>query len=125
MRAMNGMAEMNPAELEARATTVARFLKAMANPSRLLVLCQLAAGEKSVGELERAVGLSQSALSQHLAVLRREHVVATRRAGQNIYYLLASAEAVSLMGTLYEVFCRKRTAQALVGRLGNRRRQAA
>ena len=115
---------MNPEELEAKAATVSRFLKAMANPSRLLVLCQLADGEKSVGELERAVGLSQSALSQHLAVLRREEVVKTRREGQNIYYLLASAEAAAVMHTLYEVFCRTPQPQ-LVDGLRNRRRQAA
>lgn len=115
---------MKTQELEAKAAMVTRFLKAMANPSRLLVLCQLADGEKSVGELGEAVGLSQSALSQHLAVLRREEVVKTRREGQNIYYLLASAEATAVMHTLYEVFCRAPQAQ-LVHRPGNRRRQAA
>ena len=115
---------MKPEELEVKAVTVTRFLKAMANPSRLLVLCQLADGEKSVGELERVVGLSQSALSQHLAILRREQVVKTRREGQNIFYLLASAEAAAVMHTLYEVFCRTPQPQ-LAGRFGQRRRQAA
>jgi len=120
---MNRLAAMKPEELEAKAATVTRFLKAMANPARLLVLCQLADGEKSVGELERAVGLSQSALSQHLAVLRRERVVATRRAGQNIFYLLASAEAAAVMHTLYQVFCAE--GSRLVGGPRQRRRQAA
>jgi ArsR family transcriptional regulator, virulence genes transcriptional regulator len=122
---MNRMAGMKPEELEAKAAMVTRFLKAMANPARLLVLCQLVDGEKSVGELERAVGLSQSALSQHLAVLRREKVVATRRAGQNIFYLLASSEAAAVMQTLYQVFCEEAASGGLVGRLGQRRRQAA
>lgn len=122
---MNRLAGMKPEELEARATMVTRFLKSMANPARLLVLCQLADGEKSVGQLERAVGLSQSALSQHLAVLRREQVVKSRRAGQNVFYLLASAEAAAVMQTLYEVFCRAPAPGALVGRPRNRSRQAA
>jgi DNA-binding transcriptional ArsR family regulator len=125
MRAVNRLAGMKPEELEARASTVTRFLKAMANPSRLLVLCQLADGEKSVGQLERAVGLSQSALSQHLAVLRREQVVKARRAGQNVFYLLASTEAAAVMNTLYEVFCQEPAARALVGRPRNRSRQTA
>jgi DNA-binding transcriptional ArsR family regulator len=97
------------AALEANATRAARFLKAMANSSRLMVLCQLANGEKSVGELERVVGLSQSALSQHLAVLRREGIAKTRRDGQTILYSLAGHDAVMVMDALYAVFCRKRT----------------
>lgn len=125
MRDVNRLAGMKPEQLEAKATMVTRFLKAMANPARLLVLCQLADGEKSVGQLERAVGLSQSALSQHLAVLRREQVVKARRAGQNVFYLLASAEAAAVMHTLYEVFCREPASETLVARPRHRRRQAA
>jgi ArsR family transcriptional regulator, virulence genes transcriptional regulator len=112
-------------QLQAKAATATRLLKAMANPARLLVLCQLVEGEKSVGELEGAVGLSQSALSQHLAVLRRERVVATRRSGQNIYYFLASAEAAALMSTLYEVYCREAAAARSVRRPRERAREAA
>ena len=96
-------------KLEANALRASILLKAMANPIRLLVLCQIAQGERSVGELEEAVGLSQSALSQHLAVLRKRHVVTARRDGQTIFYSLTSSEAVSVMGTLYDVFCRKAT----------------
>jgi len=97
------------AKLEANALRASALLKAMANPARLMVLCQIAQGEKSVGELEEAVGLSQSALSQHLAVLRARHVVTARREGQTIFYSLTSPEASSLMSALYEVFCRKAT----------------
>jgi ArsR family transcriptional regulator, virulence genes transcriptional regulator len=97
------------AKLEANALRASALLKAMANPTRLLVLCQIAQGEKSVGELEEAVGLSQSALSQHLAVLRARHVVTARREGQTVFYSLSSSEAASVMGTLYEVFCRRVT----------------
>jgi DNA-binding transcriptional ArsR family regulator len=92
-------------ELKKHALRATALLKAMSNPARLMVLCQLAAGEKSVGELEGAVDLSQSGLSQHLALLRRENIVATRRAGQTIFYSLSSEEAALVMRTLYEIFC--------------------
>ena len=93
------------AELKSHARRASALLKAMSNPARLMVLCQLAQGEKSVGELEGAVDLSQSGLSQHLALLRRERIVATRRSGQTIFYSLASADAAAVMRTLYDVFC--------------------
>lgn len=96
---------MKIAELQKSASRATSLLKAMSNPSRLLILCQLAEGEKAVGELERLVGLSQSGLSQHLAVLRQKGIVTTRREAQSIYYSLASAEAEAVMATLYRVFC--------------------
>ena len=98
---------MKPAELQRKAGRATSLLKAMANSSRLLILCQLAGGEKSVGELERQVGLSQSGMSQHLALLRRKRIVATRREAQSIYYSLASQEAAAVMATLYQMFCAK------------------
>lgn len=94
------------AELQHNARRVAALLKAMSNPSRLIILCQLAEGERSVGELEEEVGLSQSGISQHLAVLRREHVVATRRDAQTVFYSLASADVAAVMATLHRVFCK-------------------
>lgn len=93
--------------LERNAHRACDLLSAMANTSRLMILCQLAGGEKSVSDLQPAIGLSQSALSQHLAVLRRKHLVRTRRAGQLIYYSLASGEAASIMETLHEQFCQR------------------
>jgi DNA-binding transcriptional ArsR family regulator len=93
-------------ELQRSARRAAPLLKAMSNPFRLVILCQLAEGERSVGALAEEVGLSQSAISQHLAVLRREHVVATRRDKQTVYYTLASADVVALMSTLHRVFCK-------------------
>ena len=93
--------------LEKNAHRACDLLGAMANTSRLMILCQLANGEKSVSDLQPAIGLSQSALSQHLAVLRRRHLVRTRRAGQSIYYSLASGEAAAVMATLHEQFCRR------------------
>ncbi|HQR24876.1 MAG TPA: metalloregulator ArsR/SmtB family transcription factor [Steroidobacteraceae bacterium] len=91
--------------LEKNAARACDFLGAMANPSRLLILCQLAEGEKAVGELQPLIGLSQSALSQHLALLREKKLVRTRRDGQQIFYSLASHEAQALMHTLHEEFC--------------------
>jgi DNA-binding transcriptional ArsR family regulator len=93
-------------ELRRSARRAAPLLKAMSNPARLVILCRLAEGERSVGEIEDEVGLSQSGISQHLAILRREHVVATRRDKQTVYYSLASADVVALMATLHKVFCK-------------------
>jgi DNA-binding transcriptional ArsR family regulator len=101
------------ARLEENATRACQLLKAMANPTRLMVLCQIADGEKSVGELERAIGLSQSGLSQHLAVLRSKDLVTTRRDAQTIYYSLSSQEAGAVMATLYQVFCYKAAKQPI------------
>jgi len=94
-------------ELEDNARHAAGLLKAMSNPSRLVILCQLAKGERSVGELERAVGLSQSGISQHLALLRRESVVSSRRVRQTVLYSLGSDDVAALMATLHGLFCHK------------------
>ena len=94
-------------KLEKNAGKACELLGAMANRSRLMIMCQLAGGEKSVSELQPLIGLSQSALSQHLAILRRKRLVRTRRDGQSIYYSLTSGEAASIMHTLHEQFCRR------------------
>ena len=95
-----------PAELAASATEAARLLRLLAHEKRLLVLCLLAGGaERSAGELVAASGLSQSALSQHLALLRADKLVATRRIGQTILYRLADPRAARLIGTLHDIFC--------------------
>lgn len=96
------------AELEQRADFVAARLALVANAKRLLILCELAKGERSVGALQAAVGLGQSALSQHLARLREAQMVATRREAQTIYYRLGDAETETLMAALYEAFCKPR-----------------
>lgn len=81
------------------------MLAAMANPKRLLVLCTLLAGEKSVGDLAEIVRLSPAALSQHLGKMRALRLVATRRDGQTIFYSLASPEVRALLETLYQIYC--------------------
>lgn len=97
--------KMNPADMQKNAAQATILLKSMANETRLLILCQLAGSEKSVGDLLRSITLSQSALSQHLAILRRERLVSTRRSAQTVYYTLASDEVMAIMGTLYNLYC--------------------
>ena len=97
---------MELTHLEKKAEQASALLKAMSNQSRLMILCQLNDGEKSVGELERIVGLSQSALSQHLARLRRDKLVKPRREAQTIFYSLQGDEAVTVIKTLYGLYCR-------------------
>lgn len=96
---------MNTVDLLSNARRASTLLKAMSNERRLLILCYLAEGEKSVGELEDLVDLSQSALSQHLARLRRDKLVRTRRSAQNIYYSLNGHEAQTVMATLHSLYC--------------------
>ena len=93
-------------ELHDMAAHACELLKAMANEWRLMILCQLADGEKTVSELQSILGLSQSALSQHLAVLRRERVVSARKHAQSVSYSLAGEAAPKVMHTLHEVFCK-------------------
>jgi ArsR family transcriptional regulator, virulence genes transcriptional regulator len=83
------------------------FLKALAHESRLIILCVLAEGEKSVGELEKILELRQPTVSQQLARLRADGLVSTRRDGKSVYYALASEEARVIVGAVYEVFCRR------------------
>lgn len=90
-----------------------RLMKLMGNERRLLLLCCLAEGELSVGQLERRVGLSQSALSQHLAKLRRDGVVRTRRHRQTIYYALAGNEAPFLLVALGQLYGSTATLQPI------------
>lgn len=92
--------------LEDKAEEAAEFLKLIANPHRLLVLCNLvAAREMSVGELAAAVDLSQSALSQHLAKLREDGIVATRREAQTVFYRVADKNVARLLALLKDIYC--------------------
>lgn len=95
---------MKTQAVRTNARTAARLLKALSNHNRLLIVCELVDQECNVGELVRRVGLSQSALSQHLARLRRDSLVRTRRDAQTIYYTLASPELRTLVSTLERLF---------------------
>lgn len=94
------------AELAPRAEEAAQLLTAMANPKRLMILCNLLEQERSVSELARIVALEQSPLSQHLSKLRALGLVKTRRDGQTIFYRLASEPVTRLLATLYDIYCR-------------------
>jgi DNA-binding transcriptional ArsR family regulator len=94
--------------MERNAADAVRLLKSIANESRLMVMCVLAEGEFSVGALNERINLSQSALSQHLAILREQGLVRTRRESQTIYYSLADTAALSLINTLHDIYCKPR-----------------
>lgn len=99
---------MDPATFEAKASEVAQMLKAIANARRMMVLCKLVEHtERTVGDLAEDVGLSQSALSQHLARLRDEGLVAFRRDSQTLWYRIADPRAARLLATLYDLYCKE------------------
>ena len=102
---MFDLANFDITDFQASAGEAAKLLRALGNERRLMILCQLTDGERSVGELLPLVGLSQSALSQHLGVLREEGVVATRRDGQTIWYRIDDPAAMKVVATLAEIFC--------------------
>ncbi len=100
------VSDVGMAALERKASEAAALLKLLANENRLVILCRLAqAGEVSVGDLTDAVGLSQSALSQHLAKMREEGLLATRRVAQAIYYRIADPDAVRVLALLKTIYC--------------------
>ena len=92
-------------DMRQAASQACSLMKVLANPDRLMILCQLSQGEKRVGELEELLGIVQPTLSQQLTVLRDERLVSTRREGKNIYYTLDSPKAMAVIETLYQQFC--------------------
>jgi len=99
--------ELDIEQLRANAASAGALLKALANPDRLLLLCQLSQGERNVSELEQLLGIQQPTLSQQLALLRREGLFATRREGKQIHYRISSPEALAVITTLYQLFCER------------------
>ena len=98
---------MDPATLEAHAGSVAELLKALGNTRRLMVMCKLAEHrEMNVGTMAEELGISQSALSQHLAKMRAEGLVAFRRESQTLWYRIADPRCERLLATLYELYCK-------------------
>jgi DNA-binding transcriptional ArsR family regulator len=102
---MKSSDQMDLAAMRVAAEKARGLLKVLSNPDRLLLLCKLAQGEQCVSDLERALGIAQPTLSQQLGVLRDEKLVTTRREGKQIYYGIASPEALAVMQVLYEQFC--------------------
>ena len=105
--------------MQVQACEAAGFLKILANDRRLMILCELLKGERSVGELEDIVDLSQSALSQHLARLRRSHLVKTRRELQTIYYSIADPGVTKVIGALYDLYSAAEASAASLKGNGN------
>ncbi|HKM62916.1 MAG TPA: metalloregulator ArsR/SmtB family transcription factor [Acidisphaera sp.] len=97
--------QIDPDRMLQAADQAAELLKSIGNRHRLLVLCQLTEGERSVGDLAAFLGLRDSTVSQHLSLLRREGLVTARRDGQTIWYLIASTSARRVLETLFEIFC--------------------
>lgn len=98
---------INMEEMEAHATEAATLLRILANEHRLMILCTLESQELSVTDLNQHIGLSQSALSQHLALLRKENIVKTRRQSQTILYSLAQDHTTRIIQVLQELYCNR------------------
>ena len=96
---------MNLSDLAPRAAEAETFLKSLANRHRLMILCELHKGERTVTALQTAISLSQSSLSQHLARLREDDLVKTRRESQSIHYSLSNPKVTRMIGLLYELYC--------------------
>jgi ArsR family transcriptional regulator, virulence genes transcriptional regulator len=95
-------------DLRESADKASSFLKSLANPQRLRIMCLIMEQERPVGELAEAVELNQSAVSQHLALMRREGLLKTRREGQTIYYQLADRNVTKFFGLLDDMFCKRK-----------------
>ena len=98
---------MKPDELAARAVEVSEVLRTLANPNRLQLVCTLVEGERSVGSLEKELGIHQPILSQQLTVLRRAGIVATRRQSKQVFYRLSESKVAELVAALYQIFCQE------------------
>lgn len=97
---------VQPAQMSQAADAAAELLKALANRHRLLIVCQLIEGERSVGDLAAFLGIRDSTVSQHLALMRKDGIVSARRDGQTIWYSIASPAARQVIETLYRIYCR-------------------
>lgn len=104
---MNPEVSIDIARLRLGAKSAVGMLKLLGNEDRLLLLCQLSQGECCVSELEEALGIRQPTLSQQLAVLRNENVVATRREGKNIFYRINQSDVLRVLETLYGLYCKE------------------
>lgn len=102
---MSLLQKIDLVELQGAAGEACKLLKVLSNPDRLLLLCQMTQGEFSVSELEAITGIGQPTLSQQLTVLREEHVVSSRRNGKQIFYTITSAEAMTVLQVLYQLYC--------------------
>jgi DNA-binding transcriptional ArsR family regulator len=105
---MNIQRRIDPEAMRAAAEEATALLKALSNRHRLLILCQLSQGERSVGQLAGVLGIRDSTASQHLALLRRDRIIAGRRDAQTVWYRIASAAALEVVQALYAAYCADR-----------------
>jgi ArsR family transcriptional regulator, virulence genes transcriptional regulator len=110
---------MNMNDLQSSAQAAAELMKALSSETRLLLLCQLADGEKTVGELAGALGLRQAAVYQQLALMRKDGLVAARRDGRSMHYSLTGREARAIIGLLYELYCAPAGQNAVLEKQGD------
>jgi DNA-binding transcriptional ArsR family regulator len=104
-KAMTEETAIDPRRMAVAADRASELMKTLGHKDRLMVLCHLISGEKSVGELARLLDIPQSPLSQHLARMRKESLVTTRRDAQTIFYSIASEEASRIVGLMHELYC--------------------
>lgn len=102
---MDSKTIINPNEMRAAVDQASELMKALSNQHRLLMLCHLVSGEKSVGQLAELLGIRDSTVSQHLALLRRDGIIAGRRDGQTIWYRIEADIARQIVGVLYAHYC--------------------
>ena len=102
---MNEENPVNPEQMASAAAEASELMRTLGHKDRLMILCHLISGEKSVGELAGLLEIPQSPLSQHLARMRKENLVTTRREAQSIYYSIASNEAARMVALMHELYC--------------------
>jgi DNA-binding transcriptional ArsR family regulator len=102
---MNEEIRVNPEQMASAASQASELMRTLGHKDRLMILCHLISGEKSVGELAGLLEIPQSPLSQHLARMRKESLVTTRREAQTIYYSIASSEAARMVELMHELYC--------------------
>lgn len=105
-RRLTDQVQIDPRRMSIAAGKACELMKTLGHKDRLMVLCHLSAGERSVGELATLLDIPQSPLSQHLARMRKESLVKTRREAQTIYYSIASEEAARIVALMHELYCR-------------------
>ena len=101
------ISKLNVNEMRNNVESSAAFLKLLSNPTRLLVLCNLIESERCVGDLERDLDISQSALSQHLSKMRDEGIVKSEKQGQHVFYSISDSDVEVIINVLYKLFCKK------------------
>ena len=115
LRIMNHIEQLDSVAMRAAASRACALLKVLANPDRLLLLCQLTQGPLCVSDLEAILQIPQPTLSQQLGVLRDEALVTTRREGKQIFYSIASSEGMAVMQVLYQLYCEQPSAASTTG----------